>query len=244
MLRIKTCDRYMLSNSVEYVLGCSMIFLILLKIVSRIFISNSNVSGLLGCLYLIPGPLWFMFCFRRKMEGYQLKSNKIIFYRFFKKKSLNYSELSHVVISVAWRNTRSAAYIGRTIVKNGKLSVKNYPWITLCKTEPVIWEKRWDREVIGSLVDNAVGRENFLYSFVWRENNFTEDMLSSFQGTYYITYSIYARYFEEVEEIIEKYKISKERIFIIKDCVNYQNFYRDINFEKVNAAVMQYYGKN
>lgn len=98
-----------------------------------------------------------------------------------------------------------------------------------------------DREVIGSLADNVVGRENFFYSFVWRENEFTEDMLSSFRGTYYITYSIYARYCEEVEEIIEKYGIAKERIYIIKDCVNCQNFYRDINFEKVNDTVVQYY---
>lgn len=241
MFRIKVCDRYMLSNSVEYVLGCSMIFLIFLKIISIIFISNSNISGLLGCLYLIPGPLWFMFCFRRKMEGYQLKSDRIIFWRFFKKKSLTYSELNHVIISVAWRNTSSATYIGRTIVKNGKLSVKNYPWITLCKTEPKKIKKVWDREVIGSLADNVVGRENFFYSFVWRENEFTEDMLSAFQGTFYITYSIYARYCEEVEEIIERYRIAKEQIYIIKDCINCQNFYRDINFEKVNDTVVQYY---
>lgn len=243
MLIIKTCDRYMLSNSVEYVLGCAMLLLILLKILSRFFISNSDVLGLLGCLYLIPGFLWFMFCFRRKMEGYQLKSTKIIFSRFFKKKSLNYSELNHVIISVAWRNTRSATYIGRTIAKGGKLSVKNYPWITLCKTEPKTLKKVWDREVIGSLVDNVVGRENFLYSFVWRENEFTKDMLSTFQGTYYITYSIYARYWEEVEEIIKRYKIAEERIYIIKDCANYLNFYRDINFEKVNAKIIQYYDR-
>lgn len=113
----------------------------------------------------------------------------------------------------------------------------------MCKTEPKEIKKKWDREVVGSLADDAVGRENLLYSFVWRENDFTEEMLSAFQGTYYITYSIYARYYEEIERTIEKYNISTERIYIIKDCVNYQNFYRDIDFEKVNAKVLQYYGK-
>ena len=68
-------------------------------------------------------------------------------------------------------------------------------------------------------------------------------MLSTFQGTYYITYSIYARYWEEVEEIIKRYKIAEERIYIIKDCANCLNFYRDINFEKVNAKIIQYYDR-
>ncbi len=243
MFRIKACDRYMISNTVEYVLGYSMVLLLLLKILSWYFIRDVNVSGLLGCLYLIPGSLWLMFFFRRKMGGYQLKNNEIVFRKFFKKKSLNYSELSHVVISVGWRNTRSAAYIGKTIAKNGKLSVKNYPWITLCKIEPESLKKRWDREVVGSIVDIAVGRNNLLYSFVWRKIPFIDDIFPAFKGTYYITYSIYARYFKEVEEIIEKFQIDRRRIYVIADCVNHINFYRDIDFEKVNASILQFYEK-
>lgn len=243
MFRVKNYDRYMLSNSVEYILGCNTILIILLIILSRLFISDSSVSGMLECLFLTPGPLWFMFYFRRKTGGYQLKSNEIIFSKFFRKKSLNYSELSHVIISVAWSKTRSAAYIGRTIVKNGRLSVKNYPWITLCKTEPETLKKRWNRELVGRMVDNIVGRENLWYSFVWRENDFTDNMLSAFKGTYYITYSIFARYFDEVEEIIEKYQIDRRHVYIIADCVDYNCFYRDIDFEKVNAAVFQLYEK-
>lgn len=239
MFEIKTCDRYMMSNSIEYVLGCGTVLLLLLKIASWLFISDSNVSGLLGCLYLIPGPLWFFLFLRRKMEGYQLKNNKIVFHRFFRKKSLNYRELSHIVISAAWRNTRSAAYIGRTVGRNGKLFVKNYPWVTLCRTEPEPLKKRWDREVVGSVVDHVVGRDNLFYSFVWRGSS-TDDMFSEFKGTYYITYSMFARYLEEVEEIIKTYQIDKRRIYIIADCVDYKNFYREIDFNKVNAAYFQF----
>ena len=74
---------------------------------------------------------------------------------------------------------------------------------------------------------------DYIYSFVPNEFFWENILLEKFEGTYYITYSMFARYHEEIRDSIKKHKIDKKRIYLIKDKGNYTNFFREIDFNYV-----------
>lgn len=206
----------------------------ILFIVLKIIFASKNVADIMDCILGVQFIIWLIIgidFWVDKSEGYFLLDKEIQYCKFFKKIKIPYHEISCIIISAAHGPSSSYGYIGK---RKGIFHIANYPWITLVKHQPAYFQKEWSVELHGGMIDQkAKDTGDYIYSFVPNEFFWENILLEKFEGTYYITYSMFARYHEEIRDSIKKHKIDKKRIYLIKDKGNYTNFFREIDFNYV-----------
>lgn len=154
----------------------------------------------------------------RYKDGYQIKKEELIYHKGFLREKVCYIDIENIVISHAF-SAHSSVYLGRWVIKKGKLCFVPYPWLSLCKQGLALEQllkQRHNETLTGKLIDNALKKDGLIYSFCWNAQS-AEEVLKNFRGNYYITAAIAARYRKEISELIKKYDISVEKIHIIED---------------------------
>lgn len=231
--QVKRYDRYNVFSRKSITFVVNIISTILFILLRSIF-TNKNLAVIMDCLLGVQFMIWLIigidFLIDRN-EGYFLLDKEIQHCKFDKKIKIPYNEISCIIISVAFGRSSSYGYIGK---RKGIFHIANYPWVTLVKHQPAYFQNEWNIELHGGMIDQKTkDKGDYIYSFVPNEIFWENILLEKFEGTYYITYSIFARYHEEIRNSIKKHKIDKKRICFIKDKGDYTNFFREIDFNSV-----------
>lgn len=233
MGQVKRYDRYNAFSTKRTTFVVNIISTILFIFLKIIF-TDKNLAAIIDCLLVVQFLIWLIIGIDflvDKSEGYFLLDKEIQYCKFFKKIKIPYHEISCIIISAAFGQSSSCGYIGK---RKGIFHVANYPWITLVKHQPAYFQKEWNIELHGGMIDRKTKDEgDYIYSFVSNDFFGENVLLEKFEGTYYITYSMFARYHEEIRNSIKKHKIDKRRIYLIKDEGDYTNFFREIDFNSV-----------
>ena len=207
MRQVKRYDRYNTFSTKRIALVVNTISTILF-IVLKIIFASKNVADIMDCILGVQFIIWLIIgidFWVDKSEGYFLLDKEIQYCKFFKKIKIPYHEISCIIISAAHGPSSSYGYIGK---RKGIFHIANYPWITLVKHQPAYFQKEWSVELHGGMIDQkAKDTGDYIYSFVPNEFFWENILLEKFEGTYYITYSMFARYHEEIRDSIKKHKI-------------------------------------
>lgn len=229
----KKYDRYNVFSRKSNAFVVNIISTILFILLKGIF-TNKNLALIMDCLIGVQFMIWLIIgidFWVDKSDGYFLLDKEIQYCKFYKKIKIPYHEISCIIISAAFGRSSSYGYIGK---RKGIFHIANYPWITLVKHQPTYFQNEWNIELHGGMIDQKTkDKDDYIYSFVPNEFFWESILLEKFEGTYYITYSIFARYHEEIRNSIKNHKIDKRRICLIKDKGDYTNFFREIDFNSV-----------
>ena len=160
-----------------------------------------------------------------------IENTGITIYKLFQKKEIKYSEIKYIVISHAVGRTSTVGYLGKfRRCSGGKIRFKPYPWITLCNKISDKITKEVSDTLDRKSVDYLLKKNGFIYSFIWNRYAM-EKLLIHPEVNIFISKSIEVRYKREIEELVVKYDIPKDRLHIIKDKV-VMHFLWDNEFKK------------
>lgn len=164
-------------------------------------------------------------------NGFSIENTGITIYKLFQKKEIKYSEIKYIVISHAVGRTSTVGYLGKfRRCSGGKIRFKPYPWITLCNKISDKITKEVSDTLDRKSVDYLLKKNGFIYSFIWNRYAM-EKLLIHPEVNIFISKSIEVRYKREIEELVVKYDIPKDRLHIIKDKV-VMHFLWDNEFKK------------